>query len=484
MKKTRAIEEWLIIGLFVIAISSPIVATKYKTDLSPSFDENRQLAQFPKLLLQPNALARFPGDFGRYFNDHFAFRRMLIHWHALVKVKWLGVSTSAKVIVGKDGWFFDANNLGPPLTQEQLARWREALSARNAWLAARGIKYLFVVAPLKQTIYPEYVREPGQASHGSRLDQLVNALRDSPVEIIDLRPALLEAKRRNDVYFKTDGHWNQLGSFIAYQAIIQDLSKSFPTLKPLPSSDLNRTAPLPVSGGLVKMLGLQHWITETDTLFVLRETSVIIKGNPGDPNELTESEQPGSGLRLVVFRDSFAGALVPFLSLHFSRAVYVWQQPFDRGLIESERPNVVIQEVYEGLIGEDPPPDVPGSADRKSPDGRPINQDPGRTTSPALVGAHELINCAGTIGFAWDQNHPDDKIKVDLYDGSRLLVTITAGAFRQDLVNRGIGDGRHAFAYAWPPELKDGGSHEIRVKFAGTNVELQGTPRQIKCEKE
>ncbi len=89
MATIHTIEEWLVIGLSAIAVSLPLAGTRYKTDLTPSFEENRQLAQFPPLSLKPGALIRLPRDFGRYFNDHFAFRRVLIRWQALARVKWL-----------------------------------------------------------------------------------------------------------------------------------------------------------------------------------------------------------------------------------------------------------------------------------------------------------------------------------------------------------------------------------------------------------
>src|SRR5206468_8881833 len=49
--------------------------------------------------------------------------------------------------------------------------------------------------------------------------------------------------------------------------------------------------------------------------------------------------------RALVFRDSFASRLVPFLSEHFSRAVYLWQNDFDANAVIKERPDVVIQEI-------------------------------------------------------------------------------------------------------------------------------------------
>jgi hypothetical protein len=58
------------------------------------------------------------------------------------------------------------------------------------------------------------------------------------------------------------------------------------------------------------------------------------------------TEIPGSSLpRAVIFRDSFMSGMVPFLSEHFSRAVYMWQNDVDRDLVSQEHPSIVILEI-------------------------------------------------------------------------------------------------------------------------------------------
>jgi hypothetical protein len=47
----------------------------------------------------------------------------------------------------------------------------------------------------------------------------------------------------------------------------------------------------------------------------------------------------------VIFRDSFATAMAPFLSEHFSRAVYLWQKDFVPAQVVAEDPDVVIYEI-------------------------------------------------------------------------------------------------------------------------------------------
>ena len=63
-----------------------------------------------------------------------------------------------------------------------------------------------------------------------------------------------------------------------------------------------------------------------------------------DARIVTEQDAPGSRRRAVVFRDSFGSALIPFLSEHFSRAVYLWQYNVDPDVVLAEHPDVVIQE--------------------------------------------------------------------------------------------------------------------------------------------
>ena len=73
---------------------------------------------------------------------------------------------------------------------------------------------------------------------------------------------------------------------------------------------------------------------------------------------VTEIDDP-SLPRAVIFRDSFVSRLVPFLSEHFSRAVYCGRTISTRTLVEQEHPDVVIQEIVgRHLYGFIPSPEL------------------------------------------------------------------------------------------------------------------------------
>jgi hypothetical protein len=314
-------------------------------------------------------LVKFPRRFGLYFNDHFGFREPLVRLQALVKVKGLGGSVTPQVIVGKDGWLFLDPDHDPslsqsrsdkPFTGEQLARWQQALQVRHDWLAQRGIRYLFVIAPEKQSVYPEYLPDNRRYLQTSRFDQLVAYVRkNSQLEILDLRPPLLEAKQSRRLYFKTDTHWDALGGLVAYQAIVKDLAKYFPEMKPVQESDCVTYTRVLSTGDLARIMGLNGWFAEEVEGIQLRNPGFVAQVEVNGPNWMLVSTHRDQNLpRLLAFCDSFSSAFATFLSQHFSRAVYRPQLYFDPGQVELERPQIVMQEMVERYLSDDPPPDL------------------------------------------------------------------------------------------------------------------------------
>lgn len=94
-----------------------------------------------------------------------------------------------------------------------------------------------------------------------------------------------------------------------------------------------------------------------------------------------------------------------------------------------------------------------------------------------VVGNLDLVNHEQISGWAWDPADPARSVKVDIYSGDRLLCTVAANRFRQDLLDAGVGTGEHGFALATPDGIKDGQAHTIRARMVGTSMELPGSPQ-------
>jgi hypothetical protein len=374
-----------VVVLFLTAIAAPgagLLAGVDRHTISEA--EMRELAPAPPWPTTRAAIDAWPAAFKAYFVDHFAFRSRMLHLQAVVLWDWLRTSASETVIAGKDGWLFYADDGGmedyvqaQPISRGELEAWRQTLDRTNRWLAARGIHYLVVFAPDKQMIYPEFMPDAlGRLSPDYRVDRLLAYLRGhSSVEPLDLRPALVGAKGGELLYDRYDTHWNDRGGLAGYQAIVARLRPWFPSMTPLTREDFVTSAATP-SGDKTTMLGLVDRGKLAMPGLVPRagwRARVVepVRPDPYGEEGRLVTEIPGSTLpRAVVFRDSFAGRLIPYLSEHFSRVVYLWQNDFDPAVIAQERPDVVIQEyVDRHLVTYEPYPGLvpdPGTGDRES----------------------------------------------------------------------------------------------------------------------
>jgi hypothetical protein len=76
----------------------------------------------------------------------------------------------------------------------------------------------------------------------------------------------------------------------------------------------------------------------------------------------------------------------------------------------------------------------------------------------------------------WALRDDGEPAQVELWDGARLLATVTADRPRPDLAAQGIGDGRAGFALTTPRELLDGRPHWIWATVAGSDDALRRAP--------
>ena len=354
--------ERALVVLFLVTLALPGLATLAGVDAGLTRGENRDLAPAPTLAFTWAAIAAVPTAFTNYFQDHFAFRGRLVRWQAAFRLLVLRVSPSPTVLRGKDGWLFYRDDGAledylnqSPLSPEDLDEWAATLQHTRDWLAQRGITYLFVIAPDKHQVYPEFMPETIQRTAAtSRTAQLVAHLRaHTTVPVLDLLPAMLAAKQEARIYHRTDSHWNDLGAFVAAQAILGRLREGsggrLPGLAPGDRRDFIRSDARGPGLDLATMLGIESWLHEDDLRMRARQPEYrVVEPEHPDPANIEgrlATAHPRADLpRAVVFRDSFGSALVPFLSEHFSRALYLWEYDIDPGVVERERPQIGIQE--------------------------------------------------------------------------------------------------------------------------------------------
>lgn len=374
LPKSISTRDRVITGLFLLVLFLPasLAGISHEVTLG-GLEEKRRLAELPSLPTGVDAIEEFPRRFEAYYNDHFHFRDVLIRAYNRLKLKILKKSPHRDVLIGKDGWLFYARDhllvdfiSAEPFTEEELSARQRIIEARRDWLASRGIPYFFVVAPNKQSIYPEQMPENYLRSHGpSRLDQFLDHMRNrSDVNIVDLRGDLLEAKSNGQVYFSGDTHWNEKGAFIAYHSVMDAIWSTIndDRLAPRSLTDYQSVEAIRKGGDLAKMIGLADDIEERynrlDPLFMRCAQEEAL------PNYMDRDWKPfpapvaftcsTASLRLVMLHDSFGKRIRPFLAENFRKSVFVWQYqlPGDvfKAIILKERPDLVVEEIVERMM--------------------------------------------------------------------------------------------------------------------------------------
>lgn len=299
------------------------------------------------------------------YNDHFGLRNLMIRLEALSDFKFFKTPSTEKVVLGKEGWLYCGLDNGKDITKqyrgitkftpEELSKIKTNLEQRKAWLEKKGIPFVLVIAPDKETIYPEYYNNEKykKVSNESRLDQLMDYLhKNSNIDVLDLRKILLDNKSKGRLYYKTDTHWNQFGGYFGYEAIMKEVGKYIKSVRPLTIDKFNivKEYRVPGEGDLANMLSLPNQYGEEHILLQpkIKRTSIPYEEHKYDLVRGAVMKNPNKSLpKLLMFRDSFTVALGPYMSEHFSEAVFEWSQNFDDKLVKQCKPDIVIQETVE-----------------------------------------------------------------------------------------------------------------------------------------
>lgn len=374
-EKYARVQATILAVLLMVLIWLPALDSLFHLDWSSPPNENRALAQFPVFQPGPGSLQQYFAGLESYFNDHFGFRKRLIRWQHKCNHELFRESFRDDVLVGHDDWLFFSgehvieNIQGLNLfTPDQLNAWQHLLESRRDWCARLGSAYLFVVAPDKHSVYPEKLPDWLQPlKHPNRLDQFIaHMAAHSTVPILDLRPSLLAAKGSESLYLVADMHWNNLGSFIGYQSLVNALTNQLPELKPFRLDAFERKLVPSVGGDLARMLGREQSTVETanwdiaprpplKTLTVITDTNLLagkwLKGIT-EPTYTTNSE---AKLKVIIHHDSFGMYWLPVLGYHFNQVIFIWQNNWDMNFLERQEPDVVIDEMVERFfISKDP----------------------------------------------------------------------------------------------------------------------------------
>ncbi len=295
-------------------------------------------------------------------------RQKAYNLNALWQVNVLRHTNTGNVHLGREGWLFYFNKSdgtaledfwgvsSPSTLQESAQRIRQFVKAPYGFKA----RYLFVIAPNKETLYPEftnYLFADYRFSENKYLERIPAATKDLDAHVLSLYGPLLHAKGKHQLYNATDTHWNDWGAYVAHLAILKSVNNLLGTQTvPLPSREDVLTVPNPhdiflMLNGLEKIIGFNE-VPQPHRKVNLPgaccQTAIISDGN------YVVYENPSAQKVIWVVGDSFSDKLQFFLAPYYRKIVFMRffeaQKYLPRAFKDSGPPDLIIDQRAERYL--------------------------------------------------------------------------------------------------------------------------------------
>lgn len=348
-------KKWEKIAFTAVASAAlliPVYTMPFVGQSSATNAEKRELAAFPAFFEEGKFNTAFFDGVGDYLADRFTLRSELVKMQGGLKGAF-GVSSEEDVIRGTDGWLYFEKTIPDyrgetSLSQVQAQRLQRVGDLMAEYAAAQGASFALTVVPNKATLYPDYlpyyyripdsyaVTKPG-CENLTPLVELNQALKSSDW-YVDMTAALTAHADETPLYHKRDSHWNNLGARVGYDALMTAVGGKAGVY-----ADTPYTIETVWDGDLDGLLGSDRkdeqavWQTEFTYEFTSRYR--------GEEDVLITTECADGEGHLLMYRDSFANALLPLLAQQYATATFSRTLPYD--LTEVAEGDAVIVEIVE-----------------------------------------------------------------------------------------------------------------------------------------
>lgn len=330
--KLRKLLQYPILMVFGMLCMAGFIGYLCKKDTIFSQMENRYLEKRPGLSVQGLLDATYMRDFETYTNEQIPLRDWLVNLKAFSE-RVLLKNENNGIVLGKDGYLFEK-----VLTKNPQLNKNEKIL--ETFLKEQDRPVYVAIAPNASEVMKEYV--PAgivRVNQEQEIQDFYQRIGSDYVKTVDLLTPLRESSVLQK-YYRTDHHWTSEGAYVAYTELCRVLQETPVALTELESEevpDFYGTLYAKYKGGLlppdtilrydipIKSLTIQS--ESHDTLYDKSKDKVYDKyasflyGNPG--MSTINARNAGNGRSLIVFKDSYANCLIPFLTYQYDTIIVV-----------------------------------------------------------------------------------------------------------------------------------------------------------------
>lgn len=277
------------IFIFAVLISFPYLFAHRDRQDRVSSMENRMLAKYPVLWNAEEGLnADYLSQYELWLNDNLRGRAVMTEVNSTLQYNLFGRIVKTDILRGKNNWLFvrddeairefQHQNL---MSEAELDAYASNMQRIADYMKNKGIAFYYFQNYSKETIYPEqYASGINQIGTVYKADQIVSALETkTSVKQILVKETLTEHKDELVYYQYADPlHWNERGSYFAYQVFMDTIREDFPMVPVLREEDYLITE----QESTVDLYGCLYPYAEMSPIYAIKEPKAT---------EITQTEE-------------------------------------------------------------------------------------------------------------------------------------------------------------------------------------------------
>ncbi|MGG5462071.1 DHHW family protein [Clostridium sp. B9] len=314
--------------------------------------ENRNLAQKPKLSIKSLEDGSYTKNFEAYINDNFLLRDDWISLKSISEYV-LGKIENNNIIYGENGYMFDK------IDSYDEKRFKKNLEALNMFIDKFDGRVTTMIVPNSYVIYGEYLPLGANLLNQKKIINEIykSTSKDKNIDLVELF-----SKHKDEyIYYKTDHHWTTKGAYLAYSEYMSSIGEVPIDLNEFKKNEVNdfygtyfsKAKAFNAESDVITYYDIENItmdiqgekynsLYDYEKLNARDKYSVFIRGNNG--LTIIKNNEIENGKKLIVFKDSFANSMIPFLSQNFEEIHVIDLRSFSMKVSEYVK-NTKIEEV-------------------------------------------------------------------------------------------------------------------------------------------
>ncbi|MDO4889697.1 MAG: hypothetical protein Q4A25_03370, partial [Candidatus Saccharibacteria bacterium] len=217
----------------------------------------------------------------------------------------------------------------------------------------KGIDLYYFIPPDKASVYTEFLPEGISIYDKTRAEDFEDYINKHGglKNAIFAKQELSSAKERygDKLYYKQDTHWNYLGSFFGFKALMNVAEPTYKNFDIEVDFEYGKV----LTQDLASMMNVRsYFVDDVPVVGYLQGKTFERKTIKAKEDVIAITSNPNSAIKktVLIVGDSFRNAMIPYFAKVYSKVIAMKRTDYRHGMMTEYDPDIVIFEVLERYI--------------------------------------------------------------------------------------------------------------------------------------